>query len=420
MLNKRVIKAYIVEYQRFVTTIDVVKRKLDLIEEANYVFTGCRRAGKTYALYQIIQTMVDGETPADQILYINFEDERLLELTAEDLNGILEAYYELFPHQPVIFLDEVQNIEGWEKFVRRLADTKYKLFVTGSNAEMLSKDISSTLGGRFFVKEVFPLSFSEYLRFKNISFTEIDLISPRSFELKREFNRYFSEGGFPESLRYAFPREYLSNVYKKVLYGDILARHGIRSEHAFELLIKKLAETVGDETSNQRINNLLKAAGARISSNTLADYIQYCRDAYLLFKASNFLTKFAERESKKKYYFIDNGMLGLFLVNGNAQLLENFVFTCLLKNQGENIFYLRSTHEVDFYLPETETIIQVAYSLQHPETRKRELKGIETMQSHAPVKEALIITYDEEEDVKAGQLDVSVKPAWKWALENVF
>lgn len=111
-------------------------------------------------------------------------------------------------------------------------------------------------------------------------------------------------------------------------------------------------------------------------------------------------------------------MLGLFLVNGNAQLLENFVFSCLLKNQGENIFYLRSTHEVDFYLPETETIIQVAYSLQHPETRKRELKGIETMQSQVAVKEALIITHDEEDDLKVGRLDVAMKPAWKWALEQ--
>lgn len=418
MLNKRVVQAYILEYQSFAMTINLVKRKLDLVEGANYVFTGCRRGGKTYALYQIMQSMVANQTPADQILYINFEDERLLELTTEDLNGILEAYYELFPYQPIIFLDEVQNVEGWEKFVRRLADTKYRLYVTGSNAEMLSRDISTTLGGRFFVKEIFPLSFSEYLQFKNISFTEIGLISPRSFELKREFNNYFNEGGFPESLNYTHPREYLSNVYKKVLYGDILARHGIRSEHAFELIIKKLAETVGDETSNQRINNLLKAAGAKLSVNTLVDYIQYCREAYLLFKSTNFLSKFAERESKKKYYFIDNGILGLFLINGNTQLLENFVFTHLLKNRGEEIFYLRSTHEIDFYLPETETAIQVSYSIQHPETRKRELKAIETMQTEAPIRNTVIITYDDEEDLKVGQMDIQVKPAWKWALED--
>ena len=371
---------------------------------------------KRNALYQLIQQFIAGGTSREEILYINFEDERLLELNTEDLNRILEVYKELYPHKPIIFLDEIHNIEGWEKFVRRLADTQYRVFVTGSNAKMLSRDISTTLGGRFFVKEIFPLNFKEYLTFKGIHVDEQAIYSPRAFEIKREFDQFLSMGGFPESLHYPVPREYLSNIFKKVLYGDIVARHNIRNELILELLIKKLAESVGDECSYQRIHKLLKAAGAKLAQNTLVDYLKYCQDAYMIGKSINHLTKFAERESRKKYYFIDNGLLGLFFTKGKSQLLENFVYTHLLKTREETIYYLRENNEIDFYLAESEIAIQVAFGFEHPETREREINAFFKMKEIASLKKALLITDSEEELIQLNGLEVSVIPAWKWAL----
>ncbi len=417
MVPKNTIKSYITEYQEFASNISVIEREFDLEEEGNYVFTGCRRSGKTYALFQIIQNRLAKGASIEEMLYINFEDERLLELKTEDLNGILEAYQELFPYKPILFFDEIQNIDGWEKFARRLADTKYQIYITGSNANMLSRDISTTLGGRFFVKEVFPLNFEEYLQFQGISFSEIDFFSPKAIEIKRAFNQYFINGGFPESTRFKNSREYVSNIYKKVLYGDIVARHNIRNDYALELLIKKLAESIGDESSNQRISNLLKASGAKLAVNTLVDYTQYCNDAYLIFKVNNYLSKFAERESRKKYYFIDNGILNLFLSKGKAQLFENFVFSHLLKTQKEDFFYLRDGQEVDFYLESKKTLIQASYTLAHPETRKRELKSISKMRQMVAVEKAIIITYEEEESLEFEGMPIEVLPAWKWALQ---
>ena len=169
-MEKRVIKSLILEKQNEILNIELIERPLELEETANYVFVGLRRAGKSYLLYQHIQTLIKTKQASiEDILYINFEDERISSVKVEELNLFIESYNEMFDGKPIIFLDEIQNVDGWEKFARRLADSKYRVFITGSNAKMLSKEMHTTLGGRFIAKEVFPFSFSEYLTFNQIT-----------------------------------------------------------------------------------------------------------------------------------------------------------------------------------------------------------------------------------------------------------
>ncbi|MFZ4725152.1 MAG: ATP-binding protein, partial [Paludibacter sp.] len=182
-MNKDLIKQVIIENHEFINKVELIERELFVENEGNYVFVGSRRAGKTYCMFQIIKNIIKSGTPIERILYINFEDERLLELKLEDLNLIIDCYREMFNSTPIIFLDEIQIIIGWEKFGRRLADTGYRIFVTGSNATMLSKEIATTLGGRFLIKEIFPFTFTEYLRANNVELENNWEFSSQRFEI---------------------------------------------------------------------------------------------------------------------------------------------------------------------------------------------------------------------------------------------
>ena len=169
-MDKQIIKTIIIEKQVAIPSYELTHRKITFGDKANYVLVGLRRAGKSYLLYQDIQTRInEGNATVENILYINFEDERLSYMKAEELGTILDSYMELYPDlQPLIYLDEIQNIDGWEKFARRLADSKYRVMITGSNAKMLSKEIASTLGGRYIPREIFPFSFKEYLAYHHV------------------------------------------------------------------------------------------------------------------------------------------------------------------------------------------------------------------------------------------------------------
>ena len=193
-MNKELLKQIIVENQEFARKVEFFPRDISFEPSGNYVLTGPRRAGKTFAMFRKIQDLISTGTPPDSILYINFEDERLMEMTASDLNHLLEAYHELFDQTPLLFFDEIQNIDGWEKFARRLADQGHRIFITGSNARMLSREIATTLGGRFIVKEVFPLSFHEYLVANGITPERNWAYSNQRFDIRKQFENYFRFG----------------------------------------------------------------------------------------------------------------------------------------------------------------------------------------------------------------------------------
>jgi predicted AAA+ superfamily ATPase len=278
---KDIFKKIIVERQEWLKKIKLTQREIIIENNANYAFTGLRRAGKSYFLYQIIQEKLQ-LVNYDCLLLINFEDERLLEVSHQDLQLILDAYYELFELEPIIFLDEIQNVPHWQKFVRRLADDGRRVYVTGSNAEMLSHEIATTLGGRFINKEILPLSFQEYLSFKEVSVSSKSKYNSERYQIIKEYEEYLHFGGFPELIQMTDKREFLSSVYQKLFYGDLIARYKIASVVTLKLMVKKLAESVNNETSVNRIKNLIKSTGVSIGSNTLFDYLIYLESSYLI------------------------------------------------------------------------------------------------------------------------------------------
>jgi predicted AAA+ superfamily ATPase len=320
------VKNIIREKQQEVTEIQVIDRNYRLEIAANYVFVGLRRAGKSYLMYQQIHQLVaSGSHSIEDILFINFEDERISGILSSELGLALDAYKELYNRKPIVFLDEIQNIDGWEKFARRLADSKYRVFISGSNAQMLSKEIYTTLGGRFLIKEVSPFSFEEYLRFHHIILDKNWQYGEERNSVVNFFQKYFYFGGFAEAFNFFDKRDYLNSLYNKILLGDIIVRNEIRNDKTLRLLMKKLAEVLMHPTSLTKLKNAIVFTGLSIAKNTLIDYLGYIKDSYLMFDISNFSDKFSERETIKKRYFSDNGLLNILLTDPNSRLLENAV-----------------------------------------------------------------------------------------------
>lgn len=421
-MEKRIIKAIIAERQQEIGKIQLVERPIYFEEQANYVLVGIRRAGKSYQMYQDIQNLVrSGKATLEDCLYINFEDERISSIEASELGLLLECYAEMYDNRkPLVYLDEIQNIEGWEKFARRLADSKYRVFITGSNARMLSRDIATTLGGRYIIREVFPFSFAEYLTFHQIHLkTNWEFDPEQRLEVIKLFNTYFHFGGFAETFSLTDKREWINSLYQKILLGDIIARNEIRNSGAIRLLAKKLAESVMQPTTQTRLLHIVKSSGSGISRNTLADYLTYMNDVYLTFNIPNFTDSVAERMSSCKRYFYDNGLLGNFLINAETKLLENIVAINLIERYGkeeDRVFFYHKGVEVDFYIPDEEMAIQVSYSIDDPLTREREIRALCKMSEVFGIKKAFVITWDEERTVSADELNIEVVPVWKWLL----
>lgn len=411
---KELFKKIILERQEWLKKIKFIKREISLENDANYAFTGLRRAGKSYFLYQIVQEKLK-EEQYERLLLINFEDERLLELNHQDLHLILEAYFELFESEPIIFLDEIQNVPHWQKFVRRLADEGRRVYVTGSNAEMLSHEIATTLGGRFINKEILPLSFREFLIFNSIPHTQKSKYTSERYKIMQAYEQYLQLGGFPELLHMNDKREFLSSVYQKLFYGDLVVRYKVTNAVMLKLMVKKLAESVNNETSVNRIKNLIKSTGLSIGSNTLFDYLSYLESSYLIASVSNFHSKFTEKETSKKYYFLDTGILGLFLSNQPTKLLENQIYI-ELRRRGETPFFLKRKTEVDFYMPDKGILIQVSYSIKNTETANREVKGLRTAMKEFGIVQGWIITFDETQEIEVQEGLIKVIPAWQWLL----
>jgi len=413
--SKEMIKQIIIQNQQRFKELNIINRSIEIEENGNYVFVGLRRVGKTYLLYQIIKENINN---IEDVLFINFEDERLIGFGYQDLNLLLESYSEIYKNKPIIFLDEVQNIENWEKFVRRLCDNDYKVFVSGSNAKMLSSDISTTLGGRLFIKSISPLSFPEFLSFKKLKLKANFEYTEQLYQMKDYYSEYIMFGSLPEIIKFKNKREYLSNIYQKLLYGDLIARFNISNQMAIKLLVKKLAESVNNETSINRIKNIIKSANIKIGNNTLFEYINHLKSSFIIYDIQNYTNKIVDRELKKKYYFADTGLLSLFLINQNSKLLENMVFLELKRRFQDDIFYYKRNTEVDFYIPNQELMIQVSYDISDIETRKRELKALLKAMDAEGLSSAIILTYDYAEVIEIKGKKIEIIPAWRWMLNN--
>lgn len=419
-MNKNILKSVIADNQLEVPRYKVIPRDFTFQEFGNYVFVGIRRAGKSYLLYQRMQQLLAQNVQWDEMLYINFEDERLTGMKTEDLNLLLEIHLEMYGKKPILFLDEIQNIPGWEKFARRMADTKHQVYITGSNAKMLSQDIQTTLGGRYIPVDVYPYSFKEYLAANNIPFTTPHSVSTEGkAEIARKFNDYFYSGGFPEGAELSVKRDYLTSVYQKIYLGDIAARHAVDNTFALRIMFKKLAESVKQPLSFTRIANIVSSTGAKVGTQTVINYMEYAKDAWLVSSVQNIAGKLVDKETSPKYYFTDNGILNLFLLDGNTSLLENIVAVNLLRKYGRNeaVFFYNQSIEVDFYIPDDYTAIQVCYNLDNSDgTWDREVKALLKITDVLECRKLLIITRDTERTMEINDKTIEVIPVWKWLL----
>ena len=420
-MNHEALKTVIFDQHEVIRNANIVPRRYEFDPQANYVITGLRRSGKSTLLYKIARDLVAEGAAWNRIIYVNFEDERLVEFSVEDFNDILAVQSELSSEPGYFFFDEIQNIDGWEKFVRRLADAGERVWVTGCNAKMLGSQIATTLGGRFLVKHVTPYRFDEYLDASGVPHGQEALYATKGRgAIAGAFDAFYRNGGFPESLRYLSAREYVESVYQKVLLGDLAARNGVRNPDVLRVLMKKVAETVCSETSATSLHGMLRAIGYDIGKSTLLDYLSMAREAYLLFDIKNTVAKFVEREGNPKRYFSDNGLLNLFLVGKDPALLENEVAVAMLDAFGDGLHYLKSTRnsiDIDFYVPEQGLAVQVAYELSQS-ARPRELASlVKLAKIDDSAQRFVVVTKDDEGEITEEDVRIEVLPAWKFLLQ---
>ncbi len=417
-MEKELFRTIISESQEYIGNIPLVQRPLELEEYGNYVFVGVRQAGKSYLLYQRMQQLLSDGVELEDIVYVNFDDERLQGMSANDFDLILQAYHSMYDGQPVFFFDEIQNVEGWANFARRLANLKYRVYVTGSNAKMLSRDIETVLGGRYLAVNVYPYSFMEYLKAMGISLSKGWKYGRKANELQRHFRTYFDWGGFPELVHFREKRIWLNSLYNRIFFNDLVVRHKVKNEDALRLCVRRLAECVKQPCSLNRLSNLIKATGTSCSPSTVMEYVRYLQESCLLISLDNYISKFVERETVKKHYFVDNGLLHLFIDNPNASLLENLCAITLYKKYGKGLFYYSQNIEVDFYVPDEALAVQASYQMSAEDTMEREVKALVALHSLYPLRQAMIITYEDEGEIEREGLKIELKPIWKWVLEG--
>lgn len=422
MIQKEVIREILLENRKEVEFQQIVPRNFQMEDFANYVLIGVRRAGKSFMLYQQIQQNLKRGITWDSMLYINFEDERLMGMTAQELNLILEVHGMMSKERPILFLDEIQNINGWEKFARRLADNKYRVYITGSNAKMLGSDVATTLGGRYITKHIMPYSFPEFLQANEVSYDSNTLATTFGrAEVQRHFTNYFRFGGFPEGARLASKRDYINSVYQKIYLGDIASRNKIENQFSLRVLFRKLAESVKQPISFTRLTNIIASTGAKLSKPTLINYLEYSKDAFLVYPIKNIADNLTQRETNPKYYFVDNGIISILAMDVDTSLLENMVAMELLRRYGleEQVFFYYKNVEVDFYIPDAATAIQVSYTpKKSDETWERESTALIKLSKVLDCKRLIILTYELEENIELKGLNIEVIPVWKWLLDT--
>ena len=407
---------------------DVKPRHLQPPIDTKKIITliGVRRCGKTSILYEMINKL-SKTIDKTSILFLNFEDERL-ELKIDELDLILQSFLELYPQKDLkkcyFFFDEIQNITGWEKFVRRLYDTVSKnIYITGSNSKLLSSEIATSLRGRTLSYEVYPLSFSEYLAFKDI---EVDLYSSKSLAYIRNAEvKFLKDGAFPEILfldeKYA--NQTLQEYFNVLLYRDLAERYNITNTIALKFFLKRIIASTTKQISINKIYNELKSSGIKIGKNTLYDFLDYIQNIYLAFTLQRYDNSLVNKElGEKKIYTVDIGLNNAteFRFSDNiGKSLENAVFL-ELKRRGRELFYYRDTNsECDFIVQKGSQIVQalqVTYDMSDEETAKREIKGLLTACKNLNLSHGYIITYESEDEILEDGVNIMLTPFYKWAL----
>ncbi len=388
---------------------------------------GARRVGKTYFLFSIINKLRE-RVPRERIVYINFEDDRLFPLSVSQLNDLIEGYYELYPHNKnklvYFFFDEVQNVEHWELFVRRIYDNeKCRIFITGSSSKFLSKELATSLRGRTISYEVFPYSFSEYLKIKKVPLDFYD--SKVRAKIVNLFHKYLFSSAYPEVVNVSkLEREKILSEYLNLLiYKDIVERYKIKNLFLIKYLLKFLVVNSANLLSINKIYNDLKSQGLNVSKDAIFQYLEYLQDAFVLFPVKIYSRNLREiQRNPTKIYLLDNGFIDVMTTGQNAgKRFENLVFL-ELKRRGKEITYFQKNSEVDFCVVSKGKVelFNAAYSLSDFNTREREVKSLLEGMKYFKIKESYLLTNDVEEEIKIEKRTIHVLPLWKWLLNRNF
>lgn len=377
------------------------------------VISGIRRCGKSVLLQQIRSQQ------AEQDFYLNFDDERLINFKVDDFQTLYEAFIELFGEQRTFYFDEIQNIAGWERFVRRLYDNGCKVFITGSNANMLSRELGTHLTGRYYQIELYPFSFIEFLKMKEISPKPEDFYTTTGkSNLRRHFDEYLRTGGFPRYIQ-DMNSSYLSTLYENVIYKDVVTRNKLNGERE---LLEMMYYLASNATKRFSYNSLAKVVGIK-HPDTVKNYLEYIESTYLLFQVMRFDWSVKKQIGyQKKAYFIDNAIInkvGFNATDNIGQLLENLVFI-QLKRQNKEVYYHDDGVECDFVVREDGHIssaFQVTRSLGDAKTKQRELKGLLSALNAYNLSEGTILTADETEELVVEGKKINICPIWKWLLQ---
>lgn len=381
-----------------------------------------RRVWKSYLLLNIINTLLEDGVDKTDIIYINFEDERI-SIDWKNLQLILDAYLELYPDKKLdntyFFFDEIQNIENWEKFVRRIYDNiSLKIFITWSNSKLLSKEIATSLRWRSLTFELLSLSFSEFLYFKWKDNLNIFSTKGRAeiLNLQRE---YLSWWWFPEIINFDkdLKIKTLQEYFEVMIYNDIIERYNIQDIALFKAFTKYLIQTTTKFYSINKIWNYLKNLWFKFDKNKIYNFVEYLENAYFWKTISKFAYTL-KKQVLKKFYLFDNGFLNALsfnFFNDFGKLLENMVFIELYRKYQDNIYFLKNWSETDFIA--NENIYQVCYEL-NEQNKKREINWCFTAMNNLKKDVAYIITFEQEETLQINWKTIYVIPFYKWVLEK--
>ncbi len=420
----------ITEFHRFGIP-KLKERSLELPLNLNkaIVITGLRRTGKTYLMYQAMRELTS-TINIEQLFYINFEDERLTGLNSQDLSRIVELYKKYNPDAKTmyLFLDEIQNVNGWEKFVRRLLERKNaRIFITGSSSKLLSGEIATALRGRNLTYRLFPLSFKEYLRFK-----ELEIRAPLTEDDRGLIRKYLDEyvhfGGFPEIVDYEelLKIRTLQEYLDMMIYKDIVERYEIKKIGVMKELIRVTVKNFGNRMSVRKLYTGVLASGRELSKNKIYEYFSYLEDIGFIIPVRKFSYSEMERmRSMPKLYVVDNGFPTVYGLKDVGRRMENLVAVELMRRKYyshptyEISYYLGENREVDFVVSEGQRVkelIQVCYDPTEVETKKREIKGLIHASKELKCKELKIITWDYEGEENVDGKKIKYVPLWRWLL----
>ena len=398
--NKRYVQRYIAD--EWLQTSEIL------------IISGIRRCGKSVLMQQIRDRLVEKD------FFFNFDDERLANFKLDDFQKLQECFVELFGEQHTYYFDEIQNIEGWERFVRRLYNAGNKIVITGSNARMLSRELGTHLTGRYIQVEIYPFSFQEYLAMNEIPVNAKTLYTTTGrATMVKSFVKYMECGGFPKFLQDGSV-SYLTSLYESIIYRDILTRNGLTNEKEMLELMFYLASNA---TKRVTYSSLGKVVGIQ-HPDTIKNYLEYIQQTYLisqLFRYDPSVKK--QMMSPKKIYFVDNAIIkriGFNATENNGVFLENLVFI-ELKRRGWDVYYYADKKECDFIVRKGLHIsdaYQVTLKMDSPQTREREIAGVrEAMQAYS-LSKGYILTFEGKETINFDDgTIVAVVPVWEWILQ---